>query len=251
VDYLKDDWCYHGTQDSKASYTIMRDALFTAGRPIVFSICEWGSTKPWTWAKDIGHLWRTTGDITDNWDSMIHLVDLEKDLSKYAGPGHWNDPDMLEVGNGGMTTEEYKSHFTMWCMLAAPLMAGNDLENMSKETHGILTNANLIAVDQDALGKQAICAREVAGYEIWVKPLVKDGKAVCLLNRSDEEKTVQVDFNYLLTENGNYWHKDKYELENYHVTDLWGNTEAKMDKSGFSTVKIAPHSVIVYSFIKK
>ena len=251
VDYLKDDWCYHGTQDSKASYTIMRDALFTAEHPIVFSICEWGSTKPWTWAKDIGHLWRTTGDIRDNWDSMIHLVDLEKDLSKYAGPGHWNDPDMLEVGNGGMTTEEYKSHFTMWCMLAAPLMAGNDLENMSKETHGILTNANLIAIDQDTLGKQAICAREVAGYEIWIKPLVKEGKAACLLNRSDEEKTVCVDFNYLLTENGDYWHKDKYELKDYHITDLWENIEAKMDKSGLSTVKIPPHSVKVYSFIKK
>ena len=251
VDYLKDDWCYHGTQNAESSYTLMRDALYAAGHPIVFSICEWGSTKPWTWAKDVGHLWRTTGDIRDNWDSMIHLVDLEKELSKYAGPGHWNDPDMLEVGNGGMTAEEYKTHFSMWCMLAAPLMAGNDLENMSKETQGILTNANLIAVDQDSLGKQAICVREISGYEIWIKPLVKEGKAVCLLNRSDEEKTVQVDFNYLLTENGNYWHKDKYEIKDYHVTDLWENTEAKMDKSGLATIKIPSHSVKVYSFIKK
>ncbi|MFA6661718.1 MAG: glycoside hydrolase family 27 protein [Bacilli bacterium] len=252
VDYLKDDWCYHiGDQNSFASYSIMRDALYEAGHPIVFSICEWGSTKPWTWAKDVGHMWRTTGDIRDNWDSMIHIVDLEKDLSEYAGPGHWNDPDMLEVGNGGMTTEEYKTHFSMWCMLAAPLMAGNDLENMSKETQGILTNANLIAVDQDTLGKQAICTREVAGYEIWVKPLVKEGKVACLLNRSDEEKTVHIDFNYLLTENGDYWNKDKYELKDYHITDLWENIEAKMDKSGLSTVKILPHSVKVYSFIKK
>lgn len=251
VDYLKEDWCNTTTQDAKSSYTNMRDALFTAGRPIVLSLCEWGSNKPWEWAGPVGHLWRTTGDIRDSWDSMIHIVDLEKDLSKYAGPGHWNDPDMLEVGNGGMTIEEDKTHFSMWCMLAAPLMAGNDLENMSKETMGILTNANLIAVDQDSLGKQAICAREVAGYEIWIKPLVKEGKAVCLLNRSDEEKTVHIDFNYLLTENGDYWHKDKYELKDYYITDLWENIEAKMDKSGLSTVKIPPHSVKVYSFIKK
>jgi len=122
---------------------------------------------------------------------------------------------------------------------------------MSKETQGILTNANLIAVDQDSLGKQAICVREVAGYEIWIKPLVKEGKAACLLNRSDEEKTVHIDFNYLLTENGDYWNKDKYELKDYHITDLWENIEAKMDKSGLSTVKILPHSVKVYSFIKK
>jgi len=251
VDYLKDDFCNNGGQNSVAAYSLMRDALYKAGHPVVFSICEWGSTKPWTWAKDVGHLWRTTGDIRDSWGSMIHLVDLEKDLSKYAGPGHWNDPDMLEVGNGGMTNEEYKTHFSMWCMLAAPLMAGNDLGNMSKETQSILTNGSMIAIDQDTLGKQAICAREVAGYEIWIKPLVKEGKVACLLNRSDEEKTVQVDFNYLLTENDNYWHKDKYELKDYRVIDLWENKEVKMNKSGLSTVKIFSHSVKVYSFIRK
>ena len=134
VDYLKYDWCNHGTQDAKASYSTMRDALYAAGRPIVFSLCEWGSTKPWEWAEDVGNLWRTTGDITDRWDAMIHIVDQEKDLAKYAGPGHWNDPDMLEVGNGGMTTEEYKAHFSLWCMLAAPLMSGNDLQNMDQDT---------------------------------------------------------------------------------------------------------------------
>jgi len=251
VDYLKDDFCNNGGQNSVAAYSLMRDALYKAGHPVVFSICEWGSTKPWTWAKDVGHLWRTTGDIRDSWGSMIHLVDLEKDLSKYAGPGHWNDPDMLEVGNGGMTNEEYKTHFSMWCMLAAPMMAGNDLGNMSKETQSILTNGSMIAIDQDTLGKQAICAREVAGYEIWIKPLVKEGKVACLLNRSDEEKTVQVDFNYLLTENDNYWHKDKYELKDYRVIDLWENKEVKMNKSGLSTVKIFSHSVKVYSFIRK
>jgi len=251
VDYLKDDFCNNGDQNSVSAYSLMRDALYKAGHPVVFSICEWGSTKPWTWAKDLGHLWRTTYDIRDNWDSMISIVELEKKLSKYAGPGHWNDPDMLEVGNGGMTTEEYKTHFSMWCMLAAPLMAGNDLENMSKETKDILTNANLIAVDQDTLGKQAVCVREIAGYEIWIKPLVKKGKAVCLLNKSDETKIVQVDFNYLVKETGDYWKKDKYELKDYHVTDLWKNTEAEMDRKGLFTVTIPAHSVKVYSFVRK
>ena len=111
---------------------------YAAHRPIVFSICEWGSNKPWEWAGDVGNLWRTTGDISDSWNSMIKIFE-QKDLAKYAGPGHWNDPDMLEVGNGGMTTEEYKTHFSLWCMLAAPLLAGNDLQNMTPETKSILT----------------------------------------------------------------------------------------------------------------
>ena len=121
VDYLKYDWCNSSTQDAKSSYTNMRDALYTAGRPIVFSICEWGSNKPWEWAGSVGHLWRTTGDISDSWNSMINIFNLQKGLARYAGPGKWNDPDMLEIGNGGMTTEEYKTHFSLWCMLAAPL----------------------------------------------------------------------------------------------------------------------------------
>ncbi|MBN2772795.1 MAG: glycoside hydrolase family 27 protein, partial [Prolixibacteraceae bacterium] len=117
VDYLKYDWCYSTTQNAKASYEIMRDALYKAGRPIVFSLCEWGQNKPWEWAEDVGHLWRTTGDIVDRWDAMMAIFDAQKELANYAAPGHWNDPDMLEVGNGGMTTEEYRTHFSLWCML--------------------------------------------------------------------------------------------------------------------------------------
>ncbi len=156
VDYLKYDWCYATTQDAKASYSTMRDALYAAGRPIVFSLCEWGTAKPWEWAGDVGHLWRTTGDIVDKWDAMIAILDLERDLAKYAGPGHWNDPDMLEIGNGGMTTDEYKTHFSLWCMLAAPLIAGNDLQEMSPETKEILTNKEIIALDQDTAGKTGL-----------------------------------------------------------------------------------------------
>ena len=135
---MKYDWCHTGTQNAHASYLTMSDALRATGRPIVFSLCDWGRSQPWTWARDIGNLWRTTGDIYDAWDGVDHyhngmmtIVDLVADLASYAGPGHWNDPDMLEVGNGGMTDTEYRTHFSLWAMLAAPLIAGNDLAAMS------------------------------------------------------------------------------------------------------------------------
>ncbi|MDD4191683.1 MAG: glycoside hydrolase family 27 protein [Mangrovibacterium sp.] len=250
VDYLKYDWCNTTTQDSRSSYTNMSDALRTAGRPIVFSICEWGSTKPWEWAKEVGHLWRTTGDILDRWDAMIGIVDKQRDLAEYAGPGHWNDPDMLEIGNGGMTTEEYKTHFSMWCMMAAPLMAGNDLADMSDDTKEILMNQELIAIDQDPLGKQASCYRDNGDYEIWGKALENDEKVTCLLNRSDEEKEVQVNLTYLLKASDNYWYTYPYKLEDYKVRDLWKHEYLKTDKSIMVT-KMPPHSAKVYRFIKK
>ena len=250
VDYLKYDWCNTTTQEAKSSYTTMRDGLFAAKRPIVFSLCEWGTAKPWEWAKEVGHLWRTTGDIVDRWDSMIDILDKEKDLAKYAGPGGWNDPDMLEVGNDGMTTEEYRTHFSLWCMLAAPLMAGNDLGNMSPETAEILKNAEVIAIDQDVLGKQGFCYRDNGDYEIWIKKLANNEKAACLLNRSDEEKTVQVDYNVLLKANDNYWASEPYKLENYKLRDLWEHKEVSLEKSTVF-VKMPPHSVKVYRFLKK
>lgn len=181
---------------------------------------------------------------------MIAIVDKERELVKYAGPGGWNDPDMLEVGNGGMTTEEYKTHFSLWCMLAAPLMAGNDLGNMSPETAEILKNGELIAIDQDALGKQGFCYRDNGDYEIWIKKLVNNEKAVCLLNRGDEEKTVQVDYNVLLKANDDYWSSEPYKLENYKLRDLWEHKDVNLEKSTVF-VKLPPHSVKVYRFIKK
>ena len=200
VDYLKEDWCNTTTQDAKESYTLMRDALYKAGRPIVFSLCEWGSHKPWHWAADVGHLWRTCGDIGNNWNfmeagdgsawggSVIGNLDLQSGLEKYAGPGHWNDPDMLEVGNGGLTPDEERSHFTLWCMLAAPLMAGNDIRNMSAATKSILTNRDVIAIDQDPLGVQGHRESISDNLEVFVKPLSGGDTAVCLFNRGDEPK---------------------------------------------------------------
>ncbi|MDD3789482.1 MAG: glycoside hydrolase family 27 protein [Petrimonas sp.] len=248
VDYLKYDWCNHSTQNAQASYSLMRDALYKAGRPMVFSLCEWGANKPWEWAKDVGHLWRTTGDIVDRWDAMMTIFDAQKDLANYAGPGHWNDPDMLEVGNGGMTDEEYRTHFSLWCMLAAPLMAGNDLRTMSDETLAILTNREMIAINQDTLGKQAFCFRDNGDYEIWVKKLVGDERAVCLLNRSDEKKSVEVDFRVLLAANDDYWKISKGDLKNYTIRDVWEHQDVKQGKD-VSLVEMPPHSVKVYRFI--
>jgi len=250
VDYLKYDWCNSSTQNAQASYAIMRDALYAAGRPIVFSLCEWGTANPWEWAGEVGHLWRTTGDIVDRWDAMMGIFDKQKDLAKYAGPGHWNDPDMLEVGNGGMTADEYKTHFSLWCMLASPLMAGNDLRDMTKETLDILTNEEMIAVNQDALGKQAFCLRDNGDYEIWVKKLAGEEKAVCLLNRGDEVKSVEVNLPVLLKANDSYWSTDPYKTDDYSLRDLWEHRNVKRE-GVLLHVTLPPHSVKVYRFVKK
>jgi len=192
VDYLKYDWCNSDGVDPKIAYPTMRDALRAAGRPIVFSMCEWGRNKPWEWARGVGHLWRTTGDIRDTWDSFVRLLDQQAGLDKFAGPGGWNDPDMLEVGNGGMTTAEYRAHFSMWCILAAPLMSGNDLRSMTPEITAILANKDVIALDQDPLGKQGRKIRDDGEVEVWAKWLQGGDIAVALLNRSKEAKEIGV-----------------------------------------------------------
>ena len=198
VDYLKYDWCNTGTENAQAAYSTMRDALEAAGRPIVFSLCEWGSNKPWLWARDVGNLWRTTGDISDCWNckkdqlSWTQILDLQVGLETYASPGHWNDPDMLEVGNGGMTTAEYRSHFSLWCMLAAPLMAGNDLKNMSAEIKEILTNKEVIAIDQDPLGMEGRRVRKNGDSEVWGKQMKDGSRAVALLNRGASDADISL-----------------------------------------------------------
>lgn len=192
VDYLKEDWCNTlPGQNSESSYTLMRDALAATGRPIVFSICEWGSTKPWLWAGPVGNMWRATGDILDCWDckkswggnGVSQILDQMNGLESYAGPGHWNDADMLEVGNGGMTTDEYRTHFSMWALFSAPLLAGNDISNMSAETRDILLNKEVIAVDQDPLGIQGRRVQKQGDLEVWSKQLADGGRAVALVNR--------------------------------------------------------------------
>ncbi|HAH23933.1 MAG TPA: alpha-galactosidase [Prolixibacteraceae bacterium] len=195
VDFLKLDWCNTEGQNAVESYGLMRDALYAAGREVVFSMCEWGLSKPWEWAQDTGHLWRTTGDIQNNWNipdakegkcwggGVIINLDMQQGLEKYAGPDHWNDPDMLEVGNGILTQSESRAHFSLWCMLAAPLFAGNDLAAMDKVTRELLTNKELIAIDQDPLGKQGFKIKDYGELEIYYKPLQNDELAICILNR--------------------------------------------------------------------
>jgi alpha-galactosidase len=220
VDYLKYDWCSTNGQTTRESYRLMRDALQLAGRPIVFSICEWGNSKPWTWAPAVGHLWRTTTDITDIWEGRMRgngagavtIADMQVDLADYAGPGHWNDPDMLEVGNGGMNLTEYRSHFSLWSIMAAPLIAGNDIANMKPEIHDILTNKDVIAVDQDALGKQGKRIRHQNDQDVFVKPLDGGGVAVLLLNRGAAEQTISVTWEQLgLAPNQSFSGRDLWE----------------------------------------
>lgn len=193
VDYIKVDWCEADDLDARAHYSMFRDALRKTGRPIVLSICEWGRNRPWEWAAGVGQLWRTTSDIRDRWESVVWILNANEPHAAAAGPGHWNDPDMLEVGNGGMTVEEYRSHFSMWAMMAAPLITGNDLRAMSAETKSILLNEEVIAVDQDPLGVQG---RKVLdrgyGAQVWVKPLADGSRAVAVLNLADKEADLYV-----------------------------------------------------------
>ena len=166
------------------AYSRMRNALQKAGRPIVYSVCQYGYDSVWRWGDKIGaDLWRTSGDIEDKYSRMAEIGFSQAGLSKYAVQGRWNDPDMLEVGNGGMTAEEYRTHMSLWVILAAPLIAGNDLTRMTPETLALLTNREVIAVDQDPAGVQGDRVRAEGQFEIWAKPLAS--KAVALFNRQD------------------------------------------------------------------
>ncbi|WP_405837417.1 NPCBM/NEW2 domain-containing protein [Streptomyces sp. NBC_01518] len=190
VDYLKYDNCNNQGVDAKLRYTTMRDALKATGRPIVFSICEWGQNKPWEWAADVGHLWRTTGDISDNWGSMLSILKQNLPLAPYAGPGHWNDPDMLEVGNGGMTDTEYRSHFSMWSIMAAPLLIGSDLRTATPATFDILDNKEVIAVDQDPLGKQGNVVTSEGGRWVVAKEMKDGSRSVALFNETGSAQRI-------------------------------------------------------------
>ena len=243
VDYLKYDWCNHSTQDSAASYSIMRDALKKSGRPIVFSLCEWGSTKPWLWAKDVGNLWRATGDIINKWDGrekwggngVVEIIDLMDGLESFAGPGHWNDPDMLEIGNGVLTDEEARAHFSMWAIFAAPLISGNDLRDMSDATKAILTNREVIAIDQDPLGVEGHRVMKDGDVEVWSKQLADGGRAVALLNRAASTKTISVSWTAL----------GYPEHVSATVRDLWQHKDLPAATGSFSAAVPSHGTVLV------
>ena len=184
VDYLKYDNCSNQSDGSQADYiaryTAMRRALDATGRTIVYSMCEWGTSQPWTWAAGVANLWRTTGDISDTWPSIRSNIAQNAPLARYAGPGHWNDPDMLEIGNGGMTPTEYRTHQSMWAMMAAPLIIGTDLRTASADTLAILGNQEIIAVDQDRLGVQGSIVSDADGLMVLDKPLAGGDHAIAL-----------------------------------------------------------------------
>ncbi len=206
IDYLKYDLCGLRDQMKAApspeaahqimidAYKKMDDALRSTGRPIVYSLCQYGDDAVWEWGPEVGgNLWRTTGDISDKYARMAEIGFGQAGLARFAGPGHWNDPDMLEVGNGGMTTDEYRTHMSLWAILAAPLLAGNDLSTMTAETVALLTNRDVIAVDQDAAGKQGDRVSAEGPIEVWARPLADGSKAVGIFNRHQTPLTAQVD----------------------------------------------------------
>lgn len=242
VDYLKYDYCDDGQgtpppPDPPASerYDRMITALRNTGRPVVVSVVEWGINQPWLWSRQVGgRLWRTTLDIKDNWDRVVEILDQQVGLEAYSGPGGWNDPDMLEVGNGGMTVTEYRSHFSLWALLNAPLMAGNDLVSMDEETRRILLNRELIEVNQDWGGIQGHKVRDDGDVEVWVKPMSDCSTVVVLFNRAEEPRTVTATV-------------EEAKLPrsaSYHVRDLWTGEESTT--TGELRGEVEPHGVVVY-----
>jgi alpha-galactosidase len=234
VDYVKEDWCNSRGLTAPTQYRKFHDALVAAGRLIVLSICEWGSNRPWEWGPGTGHLWRTTGDIDDTWKSVLDILDSSARWQAVAGPGGWNDPDMLEVGNGGMTDDEYRAHFSLWAIMAAPLMAGNDVRVMSPATRDILTNREVIAIDQDSLGVQGWLALQPSpGLQVWSKPLRDGSRAVALLNRTGAESDMFVD-----------WKAVGLEPGRAMVRDLW----AHVDRGAFTgsySARVPSHAVVL------
>jgi alpha-galactosidase len=199
VDYLKYDWCSAGLiyddAEMPAVYLKMAEATRATGRPMVFSICQYGRAEVWKWgARAGGNLWRTTGDIADQWQSMALIGFGQEELAPFAGPGHWNDPDMLEVGNGRMTGAEYRTHMSLWAVLAAPLIAGHDVRTSSPETIALLTNREVIAIDQDPLGRSGRRVVQRGPLEVWARPLQHERTAVALFNRGEEPAKIEASF---------------------------------------------------------
>jgi alpha-galactosidase len=247
IDYLKYDMCSMGriinkeangdpkkrAELDKAVYEKMHKALLATGRPIVFSLCQYGWDDVWKWGPQVGgNLWRTTGDISDDYTRMSEIGFMQFNLAPYAGPGHWNDPDMLEIGNGGMTHDEYITHMSLWVILAAPLLAGNDVSKMTDDTKAILMNKDAIAVDQDRLGKQGYRVSAQGATEIWEKPLSDGSKAVGLFNRGDSASAITLDLKSLGFGDGAKLH------------DIWAGKDV-MATGGSYTVQVPTHGAVL------
>jgi alpha-galactosidase len=237
VDYLKYDNCNHGALDARERYRRMAVALQRTGRAIFYSVCEWGENRPWLWAADpdIGaNSWRTTGDIEDSFQSMLSNYNQNVVLEAYARPGHWNDPDMLEIGNGGMSAGEYRTHFSLWAIMAAPLLIGTDLRTIDAAALAVLSNREVIAIDQDELGRQGKRIRHQADAQVIVKPLRDGSLAVALFNPGDQPATISVEASELgLPAAGRY-----------AVRDLWRHTSR--DSTAAISARVSAHATELY-----
>jgi alpha-galactosidase len=237
VDYLKYDNCNNNGSNTRESYiarySAMRDALANTGRAIVYSLCEWGDFAPALWAGNVGNLWRTTGDITNTYASMVNLFKQNVGLAPYAKPGAWNDPDMLEVGNG-MTATEDRAHFSLWAEMASPLLAGNNLVNASATTLSILTNKAVIAVDQDSLGKQGVVVKGSGGQWVLAKPLANGDVSVVLFNENATTATIGTTAAAI----------GKSGASSYSLTDLWSG--ATSSTTGTISASVPAHGVVMY-----
>nr|WP_321452676.1 glycoside hydrolase family 27 protein [uncultured Carboxylicivirga sp.] len=260
VDFLKYDWCNTENLNAKGAYQTMRDALHATGRPILFSICEWGDNDPWKWGEEMGHMWRVTGDIINCWDCKVShgtwsslgvwpIIKLRKDIRKYSGPGHWNDFDMMEVGNG-MPAGQDRVHFAMWVMLSSPLIMGNDLRSASKETIEILTNKEVIAINKDKLGIQAYCHSDEGKTEIWAKPMADGEWAFAIVNMSEEPVEINHDW---------AWHPVKDDLSGrelsvdhieYTIRDLYNHKDLGSTKKNLKAT-IPGHDVLMIRMTPK
>ncbi|RCV14516.1 hypothetical protein SETIT_2G432600v2 [Setaria italica] len=241
VDYLKYDNCYNLGIKPQKRYPPMRDALNSTGRQIFYSLCEWGEYDPALWAGKVGNSWRTTGDITDTWKSMTDIADKNNKWASYAGPGGWNDPDMLEVGNGGMTFAEYHSHFSIWALMKAPLLIGCDVRNLTSETLEILSNKEVIQVNQDPLGVQG---RRILGEgkygcrEVWAGPLSGNRLAVALWNRCSEAANITMKLPAVGLDGS----------AAYSVRDLWKHETLSENVIGTFGAQVEVHDTKMYIF---
>lgn len=259
VDFLKFDWCNTDSINARDAYKTMSLALQATGRPILFSLCEWGNHQPWLWAKGVGEMYRATGDITANfaedkhmgtWTALSVMTILDKmpPIRQYNYPNHWNDPDMLEVGNG-MSYNEDKAHFSMWCMLSAPLVAGNDLRKMTPQTQGILTNRDVIAIDQDPAGISAFKYFDFDGLQIWVKPLSNGDVAIAFLNRANHPQNIDYVWKEHRIEDGISHADFNFTGRAYEVKNLWTGKHAGSTAKAFKEV-IPAHDVVLLRLIK-
>ncbi|KAK9131692.1 hypothetical protein Scep_011220 [Stephania cephalantha] len=236
VDYLKYDNCYHDGSRPQVRYAKMSYALRKVGRPILYSICEWGEENPATWASGYGNAWRTTGDIQDKWESITSIADANNIWGRFAGPGRWNDPDMLEVGNGGMNLEEYRSHFSIWALMKAPLLIGCDIRSANRETLSILKNKEVIDVNQDPLGIQGRKLRSRSGLEVWACQLSGRRIAVVLWNRSGYRAFITVGWREIGIN----------PFRPVIVRDLWTHSYVSKNLRFRLTASVATHACKMY-----